>query len=78
VTLGPPDGVPGPCREDGGVPDLESGVDLESATGRDWEPGPYPVWSEYGPDGLLATVLAQVSDGPCGERVERIGGWERV
>jgi Domain of unknown function (DUF222) len=59
-------------------PWLEAEPGLESEPWLEAEPGPYPVWSEYGPDGLLATVLAQVSGGPCGERVERIGGWERV
>ncbi|MDT7752850.1 MAG: hypothetical protein QOD96_6512 [Pseudonocardiales bacterium] len=58
--------------ESGSGPPPESELWLES------EPGPYPIWSEFGPDGLLATVLAQVSGGPCGERVERIGSWERV
>jgi hypothetical protein len=40
--------------------------------------GPFPAWSRFGPDGLLATVLAEQDDGSCAERVERVGGWERV
>ncbi|MDT7561824.1 MAG: hypothetical protein QOG76_448, partial [Pseudonocardiales bacterium] len=59
-------------------PESWSGPPPESELWLESEPGPYPIWSEYGPDGLLATVLAQVSGGPCGERVERIGSWERV
>ncbi|MDT7619152.1 MAG: hypothetical protein QOF99_53 [Pseudonocardiales bacterium] len=59
-------------------PESWSGPPPESELWLESEPGPYPIWSEFGPDGLLATVLAQVSGGPCGERVERIGSWERV
>jgi hypothetical protein len=88
-SMAPPETAPELYQEDGGAlsdPELCPESDSESWSGPPpeselWlesEPGPYPIWSEYGPDGLLATVLAQVSGGPCGERVERIGGWERV
>jgi Domain of unknown function (DUF222) len=92
-SMAPPGTAAEPYREDGGAPsDPEScsescselgpeswsGPPPESELWLESEPGPYPIWSDYGPDGLLATVLAQVSGGPCGERVERIGSWERV
>ena len=84
-----PETAPEPYREVGGAsldpelcpesdPESWSGPPPESELWLEPEPGPYPIWSEYGPDGLLATVLAQVSGGPCGEQVERIGSWERV
>jgi len=69
----PPDAAPGPVPE-----------------GEPWSPGepfdafeslpvgPHPSWSRFAPDGLLATVLAEQDDGSCAERVERVGGWERV
>src|ERR1700754_1629081 len=73
---------------EGGAP-LDAAVE-PSPEGEPWSPGepfdefeslpvgPYPSWSRFGPDGLLATVLAEQDDGSCAERVERVGGWERV
>ncbi|MDT7555558.1 MAG: hypothetical protein QOI68_28 [Pseudonocardiales bacterium] len=84
-SMAPPETAPEPYEGDGGAsldpelcPESWSGPPPESELWLEPEPGPYPIWSDYGPDGLLATVLAQVSGGPCGERVERIGSWERV
>jgi hypothetical protein len=88
-SMAPPETAAEPFQEDGEVssdpeswselcPESWSGPPPESELWLQSEPGPYPMWSDYGPDGLLATVLAQASGGPCGERVERIGGWERV
>jgi hypothetical protein len=84
-SMAPPETAAEPYQDDGGAssdpelcPESWSGPPPDSELWLESEPGPYPIWSEYGPDGLLATVLAQVSGGPCGERVERIGGWERV
>jgi hypothetical protein len=50
--------------------------DEDVAPNHDSTPG--EAWSRYLPDGLLADMLSVASGGSCWDRVERIGGWERI